>query len=426
MEYKTRFLERQVARAVRLFPVVVVTGPRQTGKTSMLLKIGRELFPGIDVVSFDTPTDVDAFRRDPLLFMANHPGPLFLDEIQHVPDILPYVKQAVDRKPGRFRFFLSGSQAFHLMKGVSESLAGRAAILDLWPFCLQEKEGVPDKGGSEQTLSFLESPQRLRELAGGEYPCNDRHTVLPAMLAGGMPSMLVHRAGPPWLESYRRTYIQRDIRDLSQVADLGRFDRFTSQVAGLSGTILNKTELARDVGVDSKTVDHWLSLLETSYQLVRLPPWFRNSAKRLVKRPKYLFADIGLCLHLQGMRDEKALIQSPYFGRLFESFVLMEIRKLFGHAGRAWDGHYWRTPQGIECDLVLPVGGRLVPVEIKHTATIHSDDMRGLHDFMGLYPKDSTDGLLISMFPRVERIARRIWNLPLGLILKGPERREPS
>lgn len=419
MNYKTRFLEQRVKEAVRAFSVVVVTGPRQAGKTSMLLKIGRSLFPELDVVSFDTPDEVDAFRRDPALFFANHPGVLLLDEIQHAPDVLPYVKQEVDRAPGRFRFFLSGSQPFHVMRGVSESLAGRAAVLDLWPFCTQEANGVPDRYDAIETLDLLENPAALAGLLGREYPCNDTRDVLPAMLAGGMPSMLVNEAGPAWLESYRRTYIQRDIRELSQVADLGRFNRFTVLIAGLTGTTLNKAELARDVGIDNKTVEHWLSLLESSYQLVHLQPWFRNSGKRLVKRPKYLFADMGLCLHLQGIRDAQALSLSPYFGRLFETFALMELRKLFAHAGRAWEGCYWRTPQGVECDLVLPAGGRLTPIEIKHGGTIRSDDTAGLRGFMALY-KDSTAGMLLSLHPRVEQLTERIWNLPLGLILKGP------
>lgn len=422
MNYKTRFLERRVEEAIRGFSVVVVTGPRQAGKTSMILKVGRALFPNLEQVSFDTPVDVDAFRRDPALFFANRPGILFLDEIQHAPDVLPYVKREVDRAPGRFRFFLSGSQPFHLMRGVAESLAGRAAVLDLWPFCGQEARGVPNRHDAAESLDWLENPARLSAWQGREFPCNDTRDLFPAMLTGGMPAMQENADRATWLESYRRTYIQRDIRELSQVADLGRFNRFTVRMAGLTGTLVNKAELARDVGVDAKTADHWLSLLESSYQLVGVPSWHRNSGARLVKRPKFLFADMGLCLHLQGIRDAQALSLAPHFGRLFETFAIMEIRKLTAHAGRAWEGHFWRTPQGVECDLVWPAGGRVTPIEIKHGGTIRADDLNGLKRFMAAYP-ESADGVLASLHPRVERLADRIWNVPMGLILNGPDRR---
>lgn len=420
MTYKRRFLERVVQQSARSFEVIVVTGPRQAGKTSMIRQVGEMLFPGMETVAFDAPSDVDAFRRDPALFFANHPGVLFLDEVQHAPDIFPYVKKEVDRARGTFRFFISGSQPFAVMRGVSESLAGRALILDLWPFCSQETRGVPTGVSADQTLAWFEDPDSLEKLLGRRFPANDRHDVSPTMLAGGYPKVCVHKAGGEWLESYRRTYVQRDIREIRQVGDLGRFDRLLSLCAGLSGTIINKTELARTLGVDNKTVDGWMSLLVDSYQLVELSPFFTNLTKRLVKRPKYVMADMGLALHLQGIRDMEGLLNAPHFGNLFESFVIMEIRKLFGHAGRSWDGHFWRTPQGVECDLVLPHGGHLVPVEIKHAAQIKREDIRGLNAFFETYKKKTRRGLVISMNPIVERIADDIWNLPLGLLLCGP------
>jgi predicted AAA+ superfamily ATPase len=419
MTYRTRFLEQLLGRMVKSFPAVAVTGPRQSGKTSLLLHLGKRLYPKLDVVSFDAPSDIDAFRRDPALFFANHPGVLFLDEIQHVPDIFPYLKKELDRRPSRFRFFLSGSQPFHFMRHVSESLAGRIAVLDLWPFCDQEAGGAPDRCSAEETIQFLENPGRLKTLEGKEFPCNDRSTILPAMLKGGYPPVVVHHAGSEWLESYRRTYIQRDIRELSQIADLGRFDRFTVLMAGWSGTLINKAEVGRLVGVDNKTVDHWLSLLENSYQLIAVPPCHRNVGKRLVKRPKYYFADIGLGLHLQGIRDGPALLSAHHFGCLFETFIAAEIRKLFGHAGRPWDAFFWRTSTGCECDLVFSAQGNLVPVEIKHAATPQNIDLQGLREFLAAYARYARAGLLLSLHPRVERLAANIWNFPIGLLLNG-------
>lgn len=419
MNYRTRFLERRIREWVGQFEALVVTGPRQAGKTCLLEHVGRELFPNMERIAFDAPSDIAAFRRDPTLFFANHPGVLFLDEIQHVPDIFPYLKKEIDQARGVFRFFISGSQSFPMMKGVSESLAGRVAVLDLWPFCTQETMGVADRVAANTTVELLENPERLNALAGREFRLNDRDHVAPAMLKGGYPKVVILRAGTQWLESYRRTYIQRDIRELKQVNDLGRFDRFTVLCAGLTGAVLNKADLSRSVGVDNKTIDDWLSLLQTSYQFVELPPFFTNLTKRLVRRPKGLFADIGLGLHLQGIRDAHGLLNAPHFGNLFETFAIMEIRKLYGHAGLPWDGHFWRTPEGMEVDLVLPVAGRVVPIEIKHAMHLRREDYHGVQSFMDLYHTKAPRGVLISMHPRVERLAENIWSFPLGLLLHG-------
>jgi len=417
MPYFQRAIEEKVRQLSAKFPAVLITGPRQAGKTSLLEHVTAQLFGDrAGSIAFDTPSEISAFRRDPDLFFLNHPGILFLDEVQHVPDIFPYLKRELDRARRTFRFFLSGSQHFELMKGVTESLAGRVAVLDLWPLAVQEARGRH----TATTVDLLENPARLDDLLGREFRATDQDDVVPAMLAGGYPPVVLEHAGADWLEAYRRTYVQRDIRELSQVADLGRFDRFLVLCAGRSGTVINKAEIASGVGIDSKTVDHWMSLLETSYQIIALPAYFANTTKRLVKRPKWVFADSGLGLHLQAIRDAHGLLNAPHFGHLFESFVIMEIRKLFAHAGIPWNGSFWRTPQGVECDLVLPAAGRLVPIEIKHAASPAANDLTALHAFLDLYKKTARHGILISMHPRVERLSPRIYNLPLGLVLNGP------
>jgi predicted AAA+ superfamily ATPase len=417
--YRYRFLQRKVADLAKVFGAVLVTGPRQAGKTSLLSRLADELFPGLmHQISFDTPSEIDAFRRDPELFFANHPGFVFLDEVQHVPDVFPYLKRELDRARGSFRFFLSGSQHFELMKGVTESLAGRTAILDLWPFAAQEAREV-QIAAAVQTVELLQNPEKLASMSGDEYPCNDASDVVPAMLAGGYPPVVLHEAGGDWLEAYRRTYLQRDVRQLSQVGDLGLFDRFLTLCAGRSGTVINKAEVSRILGVDHKTVDHWLSLLETSYQVVSIPAYHVTTTKRLVRRPKWVFADMGLALHLQGIRDGRGLLGAPHFGRLFESFAIMEIRKLFGHLGLPWEAYFWRTPKGLECDLVLSSGGRLVPIEVKHGATMGAADFYSLHSFLDDHPKASHYGILLTLYPRVERVSQRVFNVPLGLILNG-------
>ncbi len=418
MAYRQRALEAKITALARRFAAVLVTGPRQAGKTSLLTRLHRQLHgDAAAVVSFDTPSQIAAFRRDPELFFANHPGPLLLDEIQQVPDIFPYLKHEIDRGGRRLRFFLTGSQHFPLMRGVTESLAGRVAVLDLWPFTVQEARGAKP----EETIKLLQQPDALADLLGQAFPVNDPQHIAPAMRAGGFPVPLLEGPDADWFESYRRTYLQRDVRELSQVADLGKFDRFLVLVAGRSGTVINKSEIGNVLGIDDSTVERWLSLLETGYQAFRLLPYTENATKRLVKRPKWIFADSGLGLHLQAIDTIPGLLNAPHFGRLFEAFVLAEIRKTYGHAGKACDAYFWRTPQGMECDLVLNAGGRLVPIEIKHASSTHARDVRALETFLDLYPKQAQRALLISMHPRVERISRRVYNFPVGLLLRGPQ-----
>ncbi|MEZ6038526.1 MAG: ATP-binding protein [Planctomycetota bacterium] len=416
MTYQHRSIEPHLRELARAFPAILVTGPRQTGKTSLLTAVGAAVADqSVTALSFDTPQQVDRFRRDPELFFQEHPGVLFLDEVQHAPDVFPWLKREIDRTGKGFRFFLSGSQHFHLMRGVTESLAGRVAVLDLWPFAAREL----DTGDLRPLVAALEQPERLLELQRVDYPCPpDR--VLRAMLRGGYPPVCLDQApATAWFESYRRTFVQRDIRDLSQVADLGRFDRFVTLCAGRSGTVVNKSEIANSLGIDNKTVDHWLSLLESSYQVVSLPAYHQNTTSRLTKRPKLLFADSGLGLHLQAIREPDTLRNAPHFGRLFEAFVLMEIRKLFGHAALPWNGHHWSTPRGAECDLVLPVGERLIPVEVKFAASVGLDDARGIDAMRRIHGERVGTGIVVSLSPRLERIAERVINLPVGMLLGG-------
>lgn len=418
MKYIERYLQSGAEAALKQFGAVVVTGPRQAGKTTLLREIARRKLPSeTDSIAFDTPSEMDAFRRDPDLFFANHPGSLFLDEIQNVPDIFPYLKREIDAgTPGR-RFLISGSQSFVIMRHVTESLAGRAAILDLWPFCSMERPGRTSPSEAAERLSALENPDSLNAWRGMDFSASDRESVFPLMFAGGYPPLLLDGAGMVWLESYRRTYLDRDIRSLSAVHDLGKFDRFLVMLAGRTGSVVNKATLSGELGIDNKTVDHWLSLLEASYQLVKLPPWYANSTKRLVKRPKYHFGDMGLALHLLAIRQADALAASPQFGHLFESYIVMEIRKLHGHCMRHFNGFFWGSPRGPKCDLVLHVGGRLVPIEIKHTSRPKSDDLRGLRAFMEMYGEQSPLGIVISMNRRVEKLSDRVWNVPLGFLI---------
>jgi len=302
---------------------------------------------------------------------AERRGPLLLDEVQWVPDIFNYVKREVDRTPGILRFFLSGSQSYDLMRGVSESLAGRAAILDLWPFAVCEPRlGADD---AQRILDLIAGPERLADLNGMEFACTSGEEVGPAMLRGGYPRVALKQVDIDWLDSYRRSYLERDVRGMAAVHDLGRFDRFLRLVAGRTAQVLNKADLSRLVQVDNKTIDHWLAVLEQGYQVFRLPPWFGNVEKRLVKRPKFHIADAGLGLALQAIRTREALVSAPHFGHMLESFVVMEIRKLYGHLGQTPNLYFWAQPRAHECDLVIEQGGRIAPAStVSRPSECHS------------------------------------------------------
>jgi len=413
MSYTIRGLEAKILAEMGRYGAMLVTGPRQAGKSTLLRHVARKMWgDNWSKFSFDTPSDIAAFRQDPDLFFLNHPGPLLLDEVQNVPDIFPWLKKHVDHNPGVTKFLLTGSQHFAMMHGVAESMAGRVLVLDLFPLAQKELHGASVR----ETVEGLLDPQHLVPLLGKTFASSDTDAVFPAMLRGGYPAQAIQNLGSSWFSSYRTTYLQRDIVSLGHVQNLGSFDRFLVLCAGLSGTIPNKANLADNLGIDAKTVDNWLGLLDAGYQILQLPAWSHNTSKRVVKRPKLIFGDCGLALHLQAIRAEDALFAAPHFGNMFEGWVIMEIRKLFGCAAIDFDAYHWRTSNGQECDLVLRSAGKLIPIEIKHTASPNSNDVKGLIAFRKEY-KESGLGILISMKPTVQWIAPGILNVPVGLLI---------
>ena len=411
MSYINRGMEAKVLGEMDRYGAILVTGPRQAGKSTMLRQICKEKWgEGWLEFSFDTPKDIASFRQDPELFFLNHPGPLLLDEVQNVPDIFPWLKKEADKSQGRTRFIMTGSQHFPLMRGVAESMAGRVLILDLLPFSRLELRGASPL----DLVNGLLDPQSLVPLLGKSFPCSDTEAVHPAMLVGGYPAQAVQGLGDLWFSSYRSTYVQRDIRMAGLVQDISTFDRFLMLCAGASGSIVNKANFADTLGVDAKTVDKWLSLLESGYQAVQIPAWSQNTAKRVVKRPKLVFCDSGLGLHLQAIRSADTLAALPHFGNLFEGWVVSEAMRNFACTGMDFNAYHWRTSNGVECDLVLQHAGKLVPIEVKHTAKPSTNDVKGIVAFRREHREAST-GILVSMKPTVEWICPGVLNLPVGL-----------
>ncbi|MGH9605917.1 MAG: ATP-binding protein [Terracidiphilus sp.] len=328
-------IRRQIApfllSALRRFPALVLTGPRRSGKTTLL----RAAVPRAQYVLLEDPDIQDRVRRDPRAFIEGLKPPVIFDEIQNTPQLLDYVRTLVDAHPRRMgQWLFTGSQEAPLMQGVTESMAGRAAILQLLPFSLAETPRV--------------SP-----------------------LLGGFPEVVLRPRGRElWYASYLQTYIERDVRTIVNVRDLAVFRRFLSLLASRHGQMLNRTDLAAPLGVSVPTVSEWLHILEITGQILLVPPYFENFGKRLVKSPKIYWGDAGLACHLLGIQSQAELERSPFLGPIFEGFVAAEILKSQVNRGRRRELYSFRDQQGLEVDFLLPrPNAQFWAVEVKASKT---------------------------------------------------------
>ncbi|MFN0301465.1 MAG: ATP-binding protein [Burkholderiales bacterium] len=331
MKNTVRNLGPRVAAAARGFPAVVLTGPRRTGKTWLL----RHLFPQAEYHLFEDPDVVNRFRSDPQGFLDGVRTPVILDEIQNVPEVFNFVRARIDRAPRRTgQWLLTGSQETALMRNVTESMAGRAAILQLLP------------------MSYAETPKV-------------------SLLRGGYPEVLARPAAARlWFSSYIQTYLERDVRAVSAVHDLGKFRRFIAIVASRHGQVLNRSDLAAPLGISVPGVSAWIDILEATGQILVIPPYFENLGKRLIKSPKVYITDSGMACHLLGIESEAELERSPFLGALFEGFIAAEIAKSQLNAGRRRELYYFRDQQGLEVDFIMPAmrgGMRLVEAKASRT-----------------------------------------------------------
>jgi hypothetical protein len=327
---------RQIApillSALRRFPAVVITGPRRSGKTTLL----RTVLPHAQYVLLEDPDIQDRVRRDPRAFIESLRTPVIFDEIQNTPQLLDYVRTLVDASPRKMgQWFFTGSQEAPLMQGITESMAGRAAILQLLPFSLAETSKADP-------------------------------------LLGGFPDVVLHPRGRElWFASYLQTYIERDVRLISNVRDLPTFRRFLSLLASRHGQMLNRSDLAAPLGVSVPTISEWVRILEITGQIILVPPYFENFGKRLVKSPKVYWGDTGLACHLLGIQSQAELERSPFWGSIFEGFVASEILKSQINRGQRKELYYFRDQQGLEIDFLVPQSNaRFWLVEAKASKTV--------------------------------------------------------
>jgi len=357
-----RHLTPYLSAALRRFPAVVVTGPRRSGKTTLL----RLSAPHAQYVLLEDPDIQDRIRRDPRAFLDSLRPPVIFDEIQNTPQLLDYIRTLVDAKPRKMgQWLFTGSQEAPLMQGITESMAGRAAILQLLPFSLAE-------------------------------------TAKADPLLGGFPEVVLRPRGRElWFASYLQTYIERDVRLITSVRDLPAFRRFLSLVASRHGQMLNRSDLAAPLGVSVPTISEWLRILEITGQVILVPPYFENFGKRLVKSPKVYWGDTGLACHLLGIQTQAELERSPFFGSIFEGFVAAEILKSQVNRGRRKELYFFRDQQGLEVDFLVPqANARFWLVEAKASKTVQPSMAAPMLSLSGATGKRAARRIVVYRKPR--------------------------
>lgn len=408
MAYIPRHIEQIIQRAAQSFPVVMITGARQVGKTTVL----RNLFPHFPYLTLDDPLMLTIAREQPKSFLASFSPPLILDEVQYAPALFPVLKLTVDDTKISGQFLLSGSQQFHLMKHVSETLPGRIAVLTLLGLSMREIRG------SSNSLPFLPSdayfaslPQTHTDLSTAEVWSVIHRGCMPAMHAS--PDM-------DWelfYSSYVRTYIERDLRDLTQVGDEDKFLQFMTVLAAQTGQLLNLASVAREVGISRPTADRWLSVLQTSNQVILLHPYFNNLTKRAVKTPKLYFTDSGLAAYLTRWTTADVMQFGAMAGAFFETFVISEVYKSYLNAGIQQPPlYFYRNKDQREIDLIIEADGFLHPVEIKKSSDPSPEDIAALDLIESIPNVKRGKGGLICLTDRLMQYNIHDRIIPLGLV----------
>jgi predicted AAA+ superfamily ATPase len=403
--YLPRELSRRVRRALEALPVVVVTGLRQTGKTTFLQRDPG--LAGRRYLSLDDFATLEAARRDPEALLAG-PEPLTIDEAQRCPELLIALKRAVDRRRTNGHYLVSGSANFALLRGVTESLAGRAVYLTLSPFTRRER-----------ARAIRDRPFVLRLLDTGAPPRGASEGIRDTdILTGGMPVVALGGAKDHdlWFLGYEQTYLERDVRSLAQVADLVDFRNLLRLAALRGGQLLNVSELARDAKMTAATVNRYLGLLETSFVIARLAPYLRSRTTRLIKSPKLYVADSGLAAHLTDVRDLRPAADEPLRGGLFETYVHQNLAGILTAQEDRAELAFWNVQGRHEVDFVLASGRRCVAIEVKAASRFFGRDTSALRTFLDNTP-GAVAGVLAYNGHEVAPLGDRLFAVPLGLLL---------
>lgn len=417
MAWIERAITDHLIKTINTFPAVLITGPRQVGKSSLLHKVAENH----EYITFDNPLLLQQAEEDPALFFMNHSELLILDEIQYAPELFPYLKMKIDEmrlaalkgnRSEKCLFLLSGSQAYHLMQNVSESLAGRLAILPLQGISYREQKNITC------ALPFVPNEDYLSVRKKESLNTDDLWFMIHR---GSMPGLIASQEDwETFYSSYVMTYIERDVNQLTKISDRGDFMRFMAAVAARSGELLNYDNLAKDVGVSATTVKRWIQILESSGLILLLQPYHNNHLKRMVKTPKVFFMDTGLMAWLTRWLTPETIQSGAKAGQFFETWVVSEIVKSFLNAGKSVrDLYYYRDADQREIDLVMEVGRTVYPIEIKMTA---KPDKKMAQAFQLLEPVAKAgdlhlgDGAVINQYPELMFLDKGLRAIPVGYL----------
>lgn len=422
IRYKERTIEKRLKYLVKEFPVIMVTGPRQVGKTTLLNHFAINSDRKINYVSLDNLLIRNQAIEDPELFLRTHEAPVIIDEFQYAPELLSYIKIKVDeaRKNAMFNdgkeveamYFLTGSQVFQTMANISESLAGRVGILDLYGFSTRELEEV-NESIFIPVVSELKQKEKVKKLS--------THKLFERILNGSYPEVVNGRVDvektSAFYETYIRTYIERDVRQLINIKDENKFIRFISSVAARTAQEYNASDIATDVGVDVKTIDEWISILKNTNLIYMMQAYSNNNIKKAIKRPKIYFMDTGLACYLTGYLNASTLEKSAYNGAIFENYVVSEIIKSFTNNGISprMRLYYYRDSSAKEIDLLIIYDNKVYPVEIKKSANPGKEAFKNF-DVVNKFGLEVGDGIVLCMIDEIFAVGENRYFVPIEYI----------
>lgn len=389
MKYRSRYLESRIKRLFEHFPVVVITGARQVGKTTL---IEHCFSKKVKTVTFDPVIDVGNARAEPEFFLQNNPSPIFLDEIQYAPELLGPIKRYVDRHKTNGQYILSGSQNLSILSDISESLAGRAAIINLMGLSFRELTG--QLGRVSLVQQWLDKGTiTLDMIQGSTGPEN----FVQQAFRGGYPGVLDFPEDilSDYWRSYLRTYIERDVRRAANPSNLQKFSRFFMLLAALSGKEINYAQLGRELGIDRNTAENWTEIARATFQWYSIPSFSKNPIKRIAGKPKGFFADTGFLTFLLSISSPAGILAHPNHGAIFETWAFLEITKLLQEVGISDSLYHFRTYSGVEVDCVIEHNGKLFLLEIKATAQPSKKHARGFRVFKECFPQENIAGELV-------------------------------
>lgn len=388
--------------------VLMLLGPRQVGKSTLL----QHMFEDYKIIVFDPNIDLYNVKSDPDLFLKSFAPPLILDEVQFYPELFSSIKRKVDMSSQTQQYILTGSQNFSMMKRVSESMAGRVIVLNLYPLTFLEKFNIKDPW-------WLSAYLQGHPLIGCVNPYVLTKDIFTLMWEGGMPGLLdkPHDFYIPYFDSYLQTYFERDVRLFSDIKNMSDFSKFVRLVAMMSGHELNHAQLGRDIGVANSTALSWQKALEASLICKEIQPYFGNTTKRIAKKPKNYFFDTGLLCYLSMMHSPDHLRKSPQSGHIFETYI---VNHIIAYAGAHFNGaqfYHWRTSHQDEVDLIIDFQGHLFPIEVKLKSHLESRDTKGLKLFMSTYKDRCTTGVVVYAGDTVRYVADNIIAVPWNSVM---------